>query len=210
MNTVRYWIALLLVVSLPGSLLLWFLIHPFVHFWHRVGLRLAITAQFVVWILVAYTMIRLHRDLLAMQFGTNYWLIALAVPLIVASGMMRKHLTRQLKFKTLAGLPEIAPEKYPQRLLTEGIYSRIRHPRYVQIVLALLAYALISNYFAAYVLFVITCVWVLAVVAIEERELRERFGAEWEEYAARVPRFFPTRNRSALPDATTAKRHHAG
>jgi protein-S-isoprenylcysteine O-methyltransferase Ste14 len=32
-----------------------------------------------------------------------------------------------------------------------------------------------------------------ATVRLEERELRDRFGAEWEAYARRVPRFLPRR-----------------
>jgi len=32
---------------------------------------------------------------------------------------------------------------------------------------------------------------VLLIVRIEEHELRDRFGAEYEAYCARVPRFVP-------------------
>jgi protein-S-isoprenylcysteine O-methyltransferase Ste14 len=32
----------------------------------------------------------------------------------------------------------------------------------------------------------------LAAIAMEERELRRRFGASYEEYCRRVPRFIPS------------------
>jgi protein-S-isoprenylcysteine O-methyltransferase Ste14 len=108
---------------------------------------------------------------------------------------------QQLKFKMLVGLPEIAPDKYPKRLLTDGVYARVRHPRYAEVVITVLAWGLVANYLATYVLFAATCAWVLAVVHLEERELRDRFGTQWDEYAARVPRFLP--NLHAPPKAAS-------
>jgi protein-S-isoprenylcysteine O-methyltransferase Ste14 len=80
----------------------------------------------------------------------------------------------------------------PSRLATEGLYSRVRHPRYLQLLLALLGYALFANYLAAYVVTLLAFVWVRLVVPVEERELRERFGEEHTRYCERVPRFIPT------------------
>jgi len=36
---------------------------------------------------------------------------------------------------------------------------------------------------------------VFLIVQLEERELRERFGTEYEAYCRRVPRFVPVRGR---------------
>jgi protein-S-isoprenylcysteine O-methyltransferase Ste14 len=85
----------------------------------------------------------------------------------------------------------MAPDRFPQRLLTEGIYSRIRHPRYVEVLLVIASLALIANNLASYVNWIIGIPSVLLIVRIEERELRDRFGAEYEAYCARVPRFVP-------------------
>jgi protein-S-isoprenylcysteine O-methyltransferase Ste14 len=75
--------------------------------------------------------------------------------------------------------------------LTEGIYGRVRHPRYLQFLLSVAACAFACNYLAIYVLLVTLVAAVFLLVAIEERELRDRFGAEYEVYCARVPRFIP-------------------
>ncbi len=191
MDAFRHSLALYLIVATPAGFCLWFVIHPFVHFWRRMGPIVTYAVALIVALGIVDPLVRARRPMLAVEFGTNYWLVGLGVLLVVASVVMRKYLGRQLKFRTLVGLPEVAPNKYPQRLLTEGVYSHIRHPRYVEILITLLGCSLIANYLAAYVLFVVTCIGVWAIVGIEERELRERFGAEWDEYAARVPRFLP-------------------
>ena len=76
-----------------------------------------------------------------------------------------------------------------QRLLCEGIYARMRHPRYLEIFLALGFCALFSNYLAGYAMLAGSVPVLLAIIHIEERELRERFGEEYVDYCARVPRF---------------------
>ena len=91
----------------------------------------------------------------------------------------------------LLGFPELAPERYQSKLLTVGIYSRIRHPRYVEMMLFLLAHALLVNYLATYVIVVISGLALWFVVVLEEKELRERFGEEYTQYCEHVPRFVP-------------------
>ena len=57
----------------------------------------------------------------------------------------------------------------------------------------IIGFALICNYLWFYVLVVgaIPLGWLMIVV--EERELKERFGSEYQEYSRRVPRFLPRR-----------------
>ena len=77
--------------------------------------------------------------------------------------------------------------------MTDGIYARVRHPRYVQIWLGLLGHALIVNYVSTYALVAIATAVILLVVRMEERELSARFGDAYRAYVARVPRFLPRR-----------------
>ncbi len=37
LDTARYWLALILVVSFPPAFLYWFVIHPFADFWRQLG-----------------------------------------------------------------------------------------------------------------------------------------------------------------------------
>jgi protein-S-isoprenylcysteine O-methyltransferase Ste14 len=66
----------------------------------------------------------------------------------------------------------------------------------VQFLVALAGWSLVANYLALYGVLALWLpgVWLIAV--LEERELRNRFGAEYDAYSRRVPRFLP-RLRSA-------------
>jgi protein-S-isoprenylcysteine O-methyltransferase Ste14 len=191
MNTFRYGLTLLMLMFMPGAVLFWFLVHPFIRFWRRLGLRRTMAIHYTLLAAFVAAVFLLRKTLLAVDFGTNPALIAVAVPLLAASIVLRRKISRHLRFKTLGGIPELAPESHPQRLLTEGIYSRIRHPRYVEVLLVMASFSLVANNLAAYVNWIIGIPSVLVIVRIEERELRDRFGAEYEAYCARVPRFVP-------------------
>lgn len=191
MDGVRYFMALLLWVCILPALCSWFVIHPFVHFWRRLGPVLTYTAVLLFAGLLGVGLFCLRGLLQVGDWGTNLWLIAGAVWVFLLSvwvGVLRQ---RVLSTKVMFGLPEVAPERHPGKLLQEGIYARIRHPRYVEVAIGLLAWALFVNYAAIYGLTFFSWVVLYLVVLIEEKELRCRFGQAYEEYSARVPRFIP-------------------
>jgi protein-S-isoprenylcysteine O-methyltransferase Ste14 len=191
MDRARYSLALVEMMLMPGALLYWFSIHPFVRFWRGVGVRATVTLHIGMIAAVAVGMYLLRGRLLAVQYGTNPALIAISVPVLLASLVLRRVLGRQLKMRILMGIPELAGEQGSQRLLCEGIYARIRHPRYLEVFIALTFCALFTNYLSAYVILAASVPVLLAIIHIEERELRDRFGEEYARYCARVPRFWP-------------------
>ena len=191
MDSVRYYIALFLVAVMPGVFLYWFSVHPWVRFWRKVGPYLTTGIHVGLIVVLAAGVILIREPLLSVEFGTNLGLILLAVPVYLLAAVVRFQQSRRLGSRILLGFPELAPATYGSKLVTEGIYSRLRHPRYVQILLALLAYALFCNYLAVYVVLLAGLVWIVLVARVEEKELRDRFGAEYESYCARVPRFVP-------------------
>ena len=133
MNNVRYYIALLLLMFVPPAFLFWVSVHPFIRFWRTHGLRLTLTIHYGGVFLLAALIFVIRKPLLSVEFGTNPILIGLAVPLLAASVVMRRKFSKYLKFGILTGLPELSPERHKTVLLTEGIYARIRHPRYSSI-----------------------------------------------------------------------------
>jgi len=199
MNTARYVIGVMLVMALPPGVLLWFAIHPFVRFWRRVGAvwtYAALTPFVVTWMLLAFVK---REALLGLDLGLHLWLLMPTAVSFFAGIVVAVKRRRQLSSAVVVGLPELAPEKYPGKLITAGIYARIRHPRYVEILLITAAYAFFANYVGVYVTTVLTILALYFVVVLEERELRNRFGAEYDEYCRRVPRFLPVRVTSGSP-----------
>ena len=76
-------------------------------------------------------------------------------------------------------------------LAKTGPYARIRHPQYVAFVLILLGFLLQWPTLLTLVMFPILLVMYARLAVTEEAEMRKRFGAEFEAYAARTPRFLP-------------------
>ena len=97
---------------------------------------------------------------------------------------------KQLDSRTLAGVPELDREA-PGKVLTGGIYAFVRHPRYIEVALGTLGYAVFSMWLGALVVALLSLPVLHLIVLIEERELVARFGDEYEEYRARVPRYVP-------------------
>ena len=85
-------------------------------------------------------------------------------------------------------------------LATTGAYARIRHPQYVAFVLILLGFLLQWPTLLTLLMFPILLVMYGRLAITEEKQMREQFGVEFEAYAERTPRFFP----SFRPQASAA------
>jgi protein-S-isoprenylcysteine O-methyltransferase Ste14 len=190
-------LTLALVCTVPPMLLYWLVIHLFVRFWRRLGPAPTYAVVLGAAALFGVALFRLRGSLLVVEFGTSWRLVAMGVLFFVAAAWLRALLHRDITNKLLSGLPELDPERHPQQLVRTGLYARVRHPRYLQVCLALLGYVLVANYLAGYVIWVV-CLPVMYVFAVlEERELRERFGEDYEHYSVEVPRFLPEIRRRA-------------
>lgn len=90
------------------------------------------------------------------------------------------------------GKGTLAPIDPPKHLVTRGFYNHVRNPMYVggtSIMLGAAAYFQ-SALLICYALFWFTG-WNLFVIFYEEPTLRKKFGKEYEDYCARVPRWIP-------------------
>jgi len=191
MDHARYYVALMLPMTLPGGILYWFSIHPFISFWRKLGVPVTLALHAIFLALLASLAFALRKPLLSIQFGTQAWLIVPAALLFGLSIALRIGISRHLTGRILVGIPEMSPDQSPAPLLTKGPFARVRNPRYLQILVVVLACALFSNYLASYIVFAASVIGLRVVIWMEEKELHKRYGKDYEEYCARVPRLLP-------------------
>jgi protein-S-isoprenylcysteine O-methyltransferase Ste14 len=182
---------LMVVAGAPPGIALWFAIHPFARFWRRLGPGWTYAILMIPVAGYIAAVIGWRDRLLAVDFGTNPFFIVLALFCLAGASVILVKRRRLLTRKIVTGVPELSAKVYPGRLLTEGIYGLMRHPRYVEITLWTLAYTLFANHLSAWIVWGLSLPALWLVVVLEEAELRTRFGSEFEDYCRRVPRFIP-------------------
>jgi len=90
------------------------------------------------------------------------------------------------------GLGTPAPVLPTQHLVVRGFYRYVRNPMYVAVVSIIIGQGLLLG--NVYLLVYAAVVWAAFfgfVLAYEEPKLRKTYGAEYEAYCRRVPRWIP-------------------
>jgi len=95
-----------------------------------------------------------------------------------------------------------APIDAPKDLVVRGLYRYGRNPMYVGVLCVILGWAALfrSPALVFYALIVGSC-FHLFTVFYEERHLAAEFGAQYEAYCSKVPRWLPRRTRRRPDDA---------
>jgi protein-S-isoprenylcysteine O-methyltransferase Ste14 len=191
MDTARRVIGVLLVVAVPPAILFWLLIHPLAAFWRRLGPAVTYSLVGLACAGAAFLLYGLRDALLGRDLGARWPLVASGGALYALTVWLDALCRRHLNTTALLGAPELSQDAYPGRLLQDGIYRVIRHPRYLSVIVGTLAFALVANYLGAYLVLVVCLPVLYPVIVLEERELVRRFGRDYEEYRARVPAIVP-------------------
>lgn len=78
------------------------------------------------------------------------------------------------------------------RLVTGGVYARVRHPMYLSLILFSAGQALVLPNAVGAAAYLVPMLLITACrIGPEERMMREAFGPEWDAYAARTRRLVP-------------------
>ncbi len=195
MDTARRILAMLLVVTVPPAILYWYLIHPLARFWRRLGALKTYLLVVPASTGLGVVLYLARNSLLGADLGPNKWLAGSGLALYALSAAISLRCRKHLRLPVFVGVPEVSGGGGTGKLLQEGIYGSVRHPRYLSFALGCLGITLMCNYVGAYLVWLGSLILLLLLVPLEERELLDRFGDDYAAYRERVPAFIPRRGR---------------
>lgn len=171
--------------------LFWLGVHPFARFWQRRRGRTYAAFALVLWFGVEAvfwsTREFWYRD--RFELPWQFWLLGTAF--IAVELFLVSRVEREITVPILVGWAERDPDQFPPRVIDTGIYARIRHPRYVGSMSALLGLGLLTGSVRLLELSFLSIPLYWLLTNFEERELLQRIGEPFREYCRRVPRFIP-------------------
>ena len=189
LGDIRTWFGVLALATWVPAIFSWVIIHPLVHIWRRTGKKVMWSVVAVVGLSMVYALFHFRDALLGQDLGTSYWMLALAISFIVMGFYLDIERRKTLTTRILVGAPEL--ENDASNMLTDGPYARVRHPRYLALVAANLGYALLANYEGVYIYMAASMPLLYLIMALEEKELKQRFGKAYEDYASKTPQIIP-------------------
>jgi protein-S-isoprenylcysteine O-methyltransferase Ste14 len=194
-DQIRYFLGVAIVIIVPLGVLYWLIIHTWarpLRTWGPIRTYLAILP-----VLAALGVLLFQRrgQLLGADLGTNYKLIAIALVLACPMTWLELQYWRQLSISTLVGIPELSQQR-KGRMLRDGIYGVVRHPRYLSAGIGMIANPLLANYLGLYILLLLAVAPGYLMLVLEERELVDRFGDAYREYQRDVPQIIPRLRKS--------------
>ena len=93
---------------------------------------------------------------------------------------------------TFRGRGTPLPTDPPKELVVTGFYRYVRNPIYVGVMLIFLGHFLWSGYWSLLLYALLSFIGVhFFIILYEEPTLKKKFGAAYEEYLRRVPRWIP-------------------
>ena len=121
-----------------------------------------------------------------------YILVVIGIVLICIGGALR--ITSRITLKK-AGFNIVNSYKLQivggHRLITNGIYSRIRHPLYLGEMTRNLGFAILFSSLYGLVVMILANIFLILRIGIEEKMLIAEFGSEYEEYKKKTKKLIP-------------------
>ena len=178
-------LALAAIVGWPLVPICWLQIHNWLNFWRKHG-RLTYAPILLEWFVVAVLVLALRNYLLGMKLdlGALRWV---GLMLALVGVYLQAWAIRILGWRTLLGYSELGLQAAPQKLVTHGPYSIVRHPTYLAHTLFVAGTFLLSEYTGVGVLALAEFLTsYFLITTLEEGELEERFGDEYRKYREHV------------------------
>lgn len=196
MNILDWLAAIILFFQLPIPLY-WLVLHPQVNFWRNRKRAAFLTATLGAWGVCTTLLVIFHGALFAHHVPAA-WRIVAGLALLGLELFLLLRAKRDLGGARIVGATELSGGG---EMVTYGIYSRIRHPRYLGSAFAIVGACLLAGTPWMWMIGALWLALTFCTIQLEERELRMRFGAAYIAYAGRVPRFLPRMTRAAPDDS---------
>jgi protein-S-isoprenylcysteine O-methyltransferase Ste14 len=181
------WLACAVYSTIPAF---WLMIHPFAERWrsHRQSpYRVLLPLWIAMWIVMALITRPWHH----IAIYQTPWSWAPAIPLFAAGLFLYSKSGKHFTAKQLGGLPEIHGAHRDQRLVTEGIRSRVRHPVYLAHLCEMLAWSMGTGLAVCWGLTAFAISTGAVMIQMEDAELEQRFGESYRLYRRSVPAVLP-------------------
>ena len=194
MKPVSDLLALVTILIWPAIPLFWIPVHGLPALFRRLG-RLSYLVPAVLWSPLAYAIIENRSRLISFSIPLSSSVMAFGAALLLLGTALHVWTGKLLSLRGLVGLPEIS-EEVDGRLTAEGPFAVVRHPTYLAHTIMLAGVFLMTGVIATAFVTILDLLLVNAIIIpLEERELSQRFGADYDEYRRRVPRLFPNLKR---------------
>jgi len=184
----RWLAALVLFFELPVPIF-WLVLHVPISFWRKRVRAAYLTAVLVAWGGVGIPLL-IFRDALFSREAPPVWAMILGLALIACDGWLFHLAHRDMGTSRIVGRVELSGGG---EMAGTGIYSRIRHPRYAGMMAAVAGACFLAATPAMWLVGALWWLLAMFAIAMEERELRARFGPAYIEYSRRVPRILQLR-----------------
>ena len=119
------------------------------------------------------------------------WAWIAAVPLFACGLYLYSQSGKNFSAKQLGGLPEVHGGNREQRLVTDGIRSRVRHPVYLAHLCEMLAWSVGTGLAVCWALTAFAMATGAVMIRMEDAELEKRFGDSYRAYRNSVPGVLP-------------------
>ncbi len=182
--------ALLLWPAIP---LFWIPVHGFPRLFRRLGL-LTYLLPLITWLPLAFLTFSLRNALFQYRAGLPVAVKVIGLFLFLPGAGLQVWTLILLTLPVITGMPEVTNSENAS-LTTAGPFGVVRHPTYLSHTLMLLGLFLMTGVTAAgFIAIADTFLVNSLIIPLEERELLQRFGKEYEAYCRQVPsRLLPLR-----------------
>ncbi len=192
------WLACAVYSTIPAF---WFMVHPFAERWrarHRSPYVLLVPLWMAMWVAAALAT-RPWRGFLLYRADWTW----VAAALLFACGLyIYSQSGKNFSAKQLGGLPEVHGGSREQRLVTDGIRSRVRHPVYLAHLCEMLAWSVGTGLAVCWGLTAFAAITGAVMIRMEDAELEKRFGDSYRAYRSAVPAVLPRVSKHASYNPT--------